>query len=179
MCGISGLANCGDRETLARMTSIQAHRGPDDSGLVGAALSGRLLLSPWAAGGWRFSISLPMATCRCAIRSTRCGSPTTAKSTTSVNCARSCAAKGHQFVSESDTEVVLHLYEEEGPDCVKRLNGMFAFAICDLRSGTPSAFRGARPFRSETVLLRAPGRSACVRVGDQGPAASAWHRCRA
>ena len=33
MCGISGLANCGDRETLARMTSIQAHRGPDDSGL--------------------------------------------------------------------------------------------------------------------------------------------------
>src|SRR6478752_1387819 len=33
MCGISGLANCGDKETLARMTSIQAHRGPDDSGL--------------------------------------------------------------------------------------------------------------------------------------------------
>src|SRR6478736_3556377 len=33
MCGISGLANCGDHETLARMTSIQAHRGPDDSGL--------------------------------------------------------------------------------------------------------------------------------------------------
>ena len=33
MCGISGLMNCGDRETLARMTHIQAHRGPDDSGL--------------------------------------------------------------------------------------------------------------------------------------------------
>ena len=33
MCGISGLANCGDKEILARMTSIQAHRGPDDSGL--------------------------------------------------------------------------------------------------------------------------------------------------
>ena len=32
MCGISGLANWGDRETLARMTSIQAHRGPNDSG---------------------------------------------------------------------------------------------------------------------------------------------------
>ena len=60
-------------------------------------------------------------------------------------------AKGHQFVSESDTEVVLHLYEEEGPDCVKRLNGMFAFAICDLRSGTPSLFVardhfGVKPF---------------------------------
>src|SRR5437879_13798616 len=33
MCGISGLVNCGDRETLARMTHIQAHRGPDDFGL--------------------------------------------------------------------------------------------------------------------------------------------------
>ncbi len=35
MCGISGVMNCGDRETLARMTQVQAHRGPDDSGLWG------------------------------------------------------------------------------------------------------------------------------------------------
>lgn len=34
MCGISGLVNCGDKETLAHMTSVQAHRGPDDSGLL-------------------------------------------------------------------------------------------------------------------------------------------------
>jgi len=33
MCGISGLVNCGDRETLSRMTAVQAHRGPDDAGL--------------------------------------------------------------------------------------------------------------------------------------------------
>src|SRR5689334_8888058 len=33
MCGISGLVNCGDSESLARMTHIQAHRGPDDSGI--------------------------------------------------------------------------------------------------------------------------------------------------
>ena len=33
MCGISGLANCGDTETLGRMTSVQTHRGPDDFGL--------------------------------------------------------------------------------------------------------------------------------------------------
>ena len=33
MCGINGLVNCGDGETLARMASVQAHRGPDDSGL--------------------------------------------------------------------------------------------------------------------------------------------------
>ena len=33
MCGISGLVNCGDAETLVRMTNVQIHRGPDDSGL--------------------------------------------------------------------------------------------------------------------------------------------------
>lgn len=32
MCGIAGLVNCGDAETLARMTDVQAHRGPDDRG---------------------------------------------------------------------------------------------------------------------------------------------------
>ena len=59
--------------------------------------------------------------------------------------------KGHHFLSNTDTEVVLHLYEDEGSACLQRLNGMFAFAICDLRGSTPSLFLardhfGIKPF---------------------------------
>jgi asparagine synthase (glutamine-hydrolysing) len=64
---------------------------------------------------------------------------------------RELEAKGHQFKSFADTEVIIHLYEEEGADCVPRLNGMFAFAICDLRQSRPQLFMardhfGIKPF---------------------------------
>ncbi len=150
MCGISGLANCGDRETLGRMTAIQAHRGPDDSGLweqrfpdgtyIGLG-SRRLAILDLSPEG-----HMPMCNPQRTLWITYNGEIYNFR-----ELRQELAAKGHQFVSETDTEVVLHLYEEEGPDCVKRLNGMFAFAICDLRSGAPSLFVardhfGVKPF---------------------------------
>src|SRR6476661_2063385 len=150
MCGISGLANCGDHETLARMTSIQAHRGPDDSGLWEQRFPDG---SYFALGSRRLAIldlspegRMPMCNPQRTLWITYNGEIYNFR-----ELRRELCAKGHQFVSESDTEVVLHLYEAEGRDCVKRLNGMFALAICDLRSGRPALFVardhfGVKPF---------------------------------
>src|SRR3984957_12398216 len=150
MCGISGLVNCGDRETLARMTHVQAHRGPDDSGLwerkfpdgsyIGLG-SRRLAILDLSAVG-----HMPM-----------CNEDRTVWITYNgevynfTDLRHELENKGHRFVSHADTEVILHLYEQEGPDCVKRLNGMFAFAICDLRGTSPFLFMardqfGVKPF---------------------------------
>jgi len=150
MCGISGVVNCGDRETLARMTHVQAHRGPDDSGLwdrkfpdgsyIGLG-SRRLAILDLSSVG-----HMPM-----------CNEDRTLWITYNgeiynfAELRQELESKGHRFNSQTDTEVILHLYEQEGPDCVKRLNGMFAFAICDLRSSSPLLFMardhfGVKPF---------------------------------
>jgi asparagine synthase (glutamine-hydrolysing) len=150
MCGISGLVNCGDGETLARMTHVQAHRGPDDAGFweqkfpdgsyIGLG-SRRLSIIDLSPSG-----HMPM-----------CNEDRTVWITYNgeiynfAELRRELEMKGHRFRSETDTEVIVHLYEQEGPDCVKRLNGMFAFGICDLRSGRPTLFVardhfGIKPF---------------------------------
>jgi len=150
MCGISGLANCGDREVLTRMTHVQSHRGPDDSGLwdrrfpdgsyIGLG-SRRLAILDLSADG-----RMPMCNEDGTVWITYNG-----EIYNFAELRRELQNKGHQFSSNTDTEVVLHLYEQEGADCLRRLNGMFAFAICDLRSGRPELFLardhfGVKPF---------------------------------
>ena len=49
---------------------------------------------------------------------------------------RGLVGRGHRFATQGDTETILHLYEEEGPECVTRLRGMFAFAIWDAKART-------------------------------------------
>jgi asparagine synthase (glutamine-hydrolysing) len=150
MCGIAGVVNTGDRETLARITHVQAHRGPDDSGVwdrkfpdgsyigLGSRRLAILDLSPVG--------HMPMCNEDGTVWITYNG-----EIYNFADLRRELEAKGHRFVSHTDTEVILHLYEQGGPECVKRLNGMFAFAICDLRSSTPLLFMardhfGIKPF---------------------------------
>ena len=150
MCGIAGLVNCGDYDALMRMTQVQSHRGPDDSGVweqtfpdgtyVGLA-SRRLSILDLSSSG-----HMPMRNQDGSISITYNGEIYNYRELRGE-----LQGKGHYFRSDTDTEVVLHLYEEEGQNCVKRLNGMFAFGICDLRSGTPLLFIardhfGVKPF---------------------------------
>jgi asparagine synthase (glutamine-hydrolysing) len=150
MCGISGLVNCGGREVLTQMTHIQRHRGPDDSGIweerfpdgsyVGLG-SRRLAILDLSTSG-----HMPMMNADRSVCLTYNGEIYNFR-----ELRRELERKGYSFFSDTDTEVVLHLYEEEGPECVRRLNGIFAFAICDMRSGTPVLFAardhfGVKPF---------------------------------
>jgi asparagine synthase (glutamine-hydrolysing) len=139
MCGISGLVNCGDRETLVRMTNVQSHRGPDDSGLWerhfpdGAYIglgSRRLAILDLSADG-----HMPM--------SNEDGSVWITYNGEIYNFAElrhELEGKGHRFRSHTDTEAIVHLYEEYGVACLNRLQGMFAIAICDLRGASPKIF---------------------------------------
>ena len=139
MCGIAGLANWGNREVLARMTHLQAHRGPDDSGLwerrfpdgsyIGLG-SRRLAILDLSPNG-----HMPMCNEDGSVWITYNG-----EIYNYADLRRELESKGHRFRSNADTEVVIHLYEEEGAECVHRLNGMFAFCICDLRSAKPQLF---------------------------------------
>ncbi len=130
MCGIAGVVGNEPDPQFAvltkRMTAALAHRGPDSHGLRD--------LGPCVLGNTRLAIvdlsergHMPM-----------CNEDSTIWITYNGECYNaselrtSLVALGHRFRSSTDTEVVVHLYEEYGDRCVQKLRGMFAFAIWDV-----------------------------------------------
>lgn len=124
MCGICGLVGDHDPVLLERMLSRLVHRGPDEEGThhdSGVALGVRRLRVIDPTGGHQ------------PVRN-ETGSVWGALNGEIYNyreLRRELIQKGHRFQSDCDTEVLVHLYEEEGPEAVYRLRGMFAYAVWD------------------------------------------------
>lgn len=146
MCGIAGILYF-DRRTpeetqlLSMMNSI-AHRGPDDAGMwrdEGVGLGFRRLSIIDLEEGHQ-----PL--------SNEDGSVWVVFNGEIYNYQRlrkKLEAAGHRFRTRSDTEVIVHMYEEYGEDCVHHFRGMFGFALWDRRTGTLFGARdhfGIKPF---------------------------------
>lgn len=134
MCGVNGAINWGDGETLARMTDVQSHRGPDDRG----TWETRLPNGDWVGLGSRRLAILDLSSAGHMPMSTPDGRLTIVYNGEMYNypqLRRELESKGHRFRSDCDTEAVLYLYKEYGPDCVRHINGMFAIAIWDAEHG--------------------------------------------
>ena len=134
MCGIAGIVyrqreRPVSESLLRRMCAAVAHRGPDDEGLYveGAVGLGMRRLSIIDLSGSRQPIL------------NEDGSKVIVFNGEIYNyrhLRQGLIARGHTVRSAGDTETVLHLYEERGPDCVTPLRGMFAFAIWDASAET-------------------------------------------
>lgn len=129
MCGIAGVCNLNGEpvpaKLLTQMTDIIAHRGPDGRG--------HYTDGPVALGHRRLAIidlspagHQPMSNENGEIIITYNGELYNFR-----NLRVELEALGHRFHSRTDTEVIVHAYEEWGEGCVNRFNGMFAFAIWD------------------------------------------------
>jgi asparagine synthase (glutamine-hydrolysing) len=128
MCGIAGIARAFgapvERETVERMCEAQSHRGPDARGLylddgVGLGIQ-RLRVVDLITGDQPIH------------NEDRTVSVVLNGEIYNFQELRSRLLRnGHRLASEGDTEVIVHLYEELGPACVRELHGMFAFALWD------------------------------------------------
>jgi len=144
MCGICGKINIEGkeirRELINRMISVLSHRGPDDEGIYISKKPqgiGHQLVSV-GLGHKRLSIidlseagRQPMSNENKTVWMVFNGEIYNYKSLKSE-----LDQNGHHFASQTDCEVIIHLYEEEGIECIKRLNGMFAFALWDCKIQT-------------------------------------------
>jgi len=127
MCGICGFVGLNDEPLLRRMTRRLVHRGPDDEGFYfdgsdrGVGLGMRRLSIIDLAGGHQ-----PIANEDHTVWVVFNGEIYNYR-----ELREGLLAKGHTFSTNSDTEVIVHLYEEHGDSCVEYLQGMFTFALWD------------------------------------------------
>ena len=134
MCGLAGIFDSRDRrpidrELLAAMTDSLSHRGPDGAGFYvadGIGLGHRRLSIIDLAGGHQ-----PLFNEDRSVLVVYNGEIYNFR-----ELASQLRALGHQFRTVCDTEVVVHAWEQWGPDSVKRFRGMFAFALWDSNSST-------------------------------------------
>jgi asparagine synthase (glutamine-hydrolysing) len=129
MCGIAGVIQFArdervNSDTIRQMCAVMAHRGPDDDGFY---LSG-----PVGLGMRRLSI-VDLATGHQPISNEDETAWIVFNGEIYNHAAlrQQLQAQGHRYRTHSDTETIIHLYEQYGRDCVRHLRGMFAFAIWD------------------------------------------------
>ena len=134
MCAIAGIINFNTFEdmqaTLTRMIGLMRHRGPDASGIYMNGPAG-------------------LAHARLSIIDLSSGDQPIHNEDRSIwivfngeifnypELRKDLVARGHQFYTQTDTEVLVHLYEENGPGLFEQINGQFAFAIWDGRNKQP------------------------------------------
>jgi asparagine synthase (glutamine-hydrolysing) len=130
MCGIAGIADAAhdavEAVTIHRMCQAIVHRGPDDEGIfvkAGVGLGMRRLSIIDLAGGHQPIFNEDRSVWM-VFNGEIYNFP---------DLRRELEQRGHRFSTETDTEVIVHLYEEHGSDCVQKLRGMFAFALYDER----------------------------------------------
>src|SRR5512138_816218 len=131
MCGIIGVLNQSDQQpveevTLLRMLETIRHRGPDQFGFYRDSRVG--------LGSVRLSIiDLDSGDQPIGNEDGSLWIVFNGEIFNYIELRPQLEQRGHRFTTHCDTEIILHLYEDYGPDCLKYLNGQFAIAIWDTR----------------------------------------------
>ena len=124
MCGICGIFGVDDKNTIKKMNEIMRHRGPDDI-------------------GYYFDDKISLGVTRLSIIDLKKGKQPMSNEDGNIwiifngeiynykNIKIFLEERGHEFKTKSDTEVIIHLYEDYKEKCVNFLRGIFAFAIWD------------------------------------------------
>lgn len=132
MCGIAGFVGEGDRQILKKMSDTIAHRGPDDEGFY------------FGPVGENANVGLGFR--RLSIIDLSTGSQPIFNEDKTIavifngeiynflELRKSLEIRGHKFYTRTDTEAIIHQYEEDGEKCFEKFNGMFAIAIWDSRT---------------------------------------------